>query len=65
MNLPNQSQQIKYDKIIKTLVKTTKVVADFIMQDTCDDLRANSSSDAIKMLKYLQMEHDNAGDIPH
>ena len=35
------------------------------MQDTCDDLRANSSSDAIKMLKYLQMEHDNAGDIPH
>ena len=37
-----------YYKIFKKLVKTTKAVADFTMQDACEKLRADSSSDAIK-----------------
>ena len=35
------------------------------MQDTCDDLRQIPPVMLLKMLKYLRIEHDNAGDIPH
>ena len=36
------------DKIINKLVKTTKAAADITMQDACEELRADSSSDSIK-----------------
>ena len=48
MNLPKPVTANNYDKIINRLVKTTKAVADITMQDACDELRADSSSDAIK-----------------
>ena len=48
MNLPKPVTANNYDKLIYRLVKTTKVVADITMQDTCEKLRADSSSDAIK-----------------
>ena len=53
-----------YDKIINKLVKITKTVPDITMQDACEELRTDSSSDAIKDV-YLLIEHGNAGDIPH
>ena len=48
MNLPKPVTANNYDKIINTLVKTTKAVAGIIMQDPCEELRADSSSDTIK-----------------
>ena len=48
MNLPKPVIANNYDKIINKLVKTTKAVADITMQDACEELRADSSSDAIK-----------------
>ena len=48
MNLPKPVTANNYDKIIKRVVKTTKAVADITMQDACEGLRADSSSDAIK-----------------
>ena len=48
MNLPKPVTANNYDKIINRLVKITKAVADITMQDACEELRVNSSSDAIK-----------------
>ena len=48
MNLPKTVTANNYDKIISRLVKITKAVADITMQDACEELRVNSSSDAIK-----------------
>ena len=48
MNLPKTVTANNYDKIISRLVKITKAVADITMQEACEELRVNSSSDAIK-----------------
>ena len=48
MNLPKSVTANNYDKIINKLVKTSKAVAVIKMQDACEELRADSSSDAIK-----------------
>ena len=51
MNLPKPVTANNYDKLIYRLVKTTKAVADITMQDTCEELRVDSSSDSIKGVK--------------
>ena len=51
MNLPKPVTANNYDKIINRLVKTTKAVAGITMQDACEELRADFSSDAIKDVK--------------
>ena len=48
MNLPKLVTVNNYDKIINRLVKTTKALADIIMQGRCEELWVDSSSDAIK-----------------
>ena len=48
MNFPKPVTANNYDKIINKLVKTTKAVAYITMQDACEKLRADSSSDSIK-----------------
>ena len=48
MNLPKPVTADNYYKIINRLVKTTKAVADITMQDAREELRADSSSNAIK-----------------
>ena len=64
-NFPKPVTANNYYKIFNKLVKTTKVVADFTMQDACKKLRADSSSDAIRDVEVLQMEHGKAGNISH
>ena len=51
INLPKPVTANNYDKIINRLVNTTKAVADITMQDACEELRTDSSSDAIKNLQ--------------
>ena len=53
MNLPKPMTSNNYDNIINRLVKTTKAVADITMQDACEELRTDSSSDAIKNLQVF------------
>ena len=48
MNLPKPVTGNNFDKIINRLVNTTKAVAYITMQDACEELRADSSSDAAK-----------------
>ena len=48
MNLPKPVTADNYYKIINRLVKTTKAVAVIKMQDAREELRADSSSNAIK-----------------
>ena len=48
MNLPKPVTANNYDKIINRLVKTTKAVAAITMQDACEELQADFSSDVIK-----------------
>ena len=52
MNLPKPVTANNYDNINR-LVKTTKAVADITMQDACEELRTDSSSDAIKNLQVF------------
>ena len=48
MNLPKPVTANNYDKIINRLIKSTKAVVDIIMEDACQELRADSYSDAIE-----------------
>ena len=48
MNLPKPIIENNCDKIINKCVKTTKAVTGITMQDACEELKADSSSDAIK-----------------
>ena len=48
MNLPKPVTADNYYKIINRLVTTTKAVADITMQDAREELRADSSSNAVK-----------------
>ena len=69
MSLMNFSKPVtanNYDKSIRRLVKTIKAVADITMQDACEESYEQILPVMLqKMMKYLQMEHGNAGDIPH
>ena len=48
MNLLKPVTANNYGRIINKLVKTIDAVADITMQDTCEELRADSSIYAIK-----------------
>ena len=48
MNLPKPVTADNYYKIINRLVTTTKAVANITMQDAREELRADSSSNAVK-----------------
>ena len=47
MNLPKPVTSNNYDKIFNKWVKATEAVIDITMQDACEELRADSSRDAI------------------
>ena len=51
INLPKPVAANNDNKIINRLVNTTKAVAGITMQDACEELRTDSSSNAIKNLQ--------------